>query len=307
MALVEVMNTPASISWAEESEPGVEQSPINWLAKVQSVDPTERNNIQRHRHLGALTFVSWTPGKKEILCSLKVKVNEGRFFLMAWGAEDVVGTDPYTHTLSTARPLPSFTLEIAAIMGASFFTRRLIGCKVKKVGFSADLSGVLLADIDIEAATIAKYAAKTSSTPNLAKPYNFDQATLNLNGSPVAIARSFEHSLDNGVEGLQHLGSRSVNGYSEGGPIDDVTVGLTGVDAAFWDLFDADPPTEIDGDIAFVRTASDDELTLKWYDTPLDEAKVKPPDDVRGGAFTQNLTLPIMFSELVVKDAVATY
>jgi len=307
MALVEVMNTPAYISWAEESSPGVEESPVNWLAKVQSVDPTERNNIQRHRHLGALTFVSWTPGKKEILCSLKVKVNEGKFFLMAYGAEDVVGLDPYTHTLSTARPLPTFTLEVAAIMSAAFFTRRLIGCKVKKVGFSADLSGVLLADIDIEAATIAKYATKTSSTPNLTKPYNFDQATLTLNSSPVAIARSFEHSLDNGVEGLQHLGSRSVNGYSEGGPIDDVTVGLTSVDATFWDLFDADPPTEIDGEIKFVRTASNDEIKLLWYDTPLDEAKVKPPDDVRGGAFTQNLTLPILKSELEVIDAVATY
>lgn len=307
MALATVMNTPAYISWAEESSPGVEESPVNWLAKVQSVDPTERNNIQRHRHLGALTFVSWTPGKKEILCSLKVKVNEGKFFLMAYGAEDVVGTDPYTHTLSTARPLPTFTLEVAAIEAAQFFTRRLIGCKVKKVGFSADLSGVLLADIDIEAATIAKYTAKTSSTPNLAKPYNFDQATITLNGSPVAIARSFEHSLDNGIEGLQHLGSRSVNGYSEGGPIDDVTLALTGVDATFWDLFDADPPTEIDGDINFVRTASNDEIKLKWYDTPIDEAKVKPPDDVRGGAFTQNITLPIMYSELVCIDAVATY
>ena len=308
MALVEVMNTPAYISYAEESSPGVEESPVNWLAKVQSVDPTERNNVQRHRHLGALTFVSWTPGKQDNLVSLKVKVNEGKFFLMAFGSEAVVGgSAPYTHTLSHARPLPSFTLEVAAIESAQFFTRRFLGCKVQKVGWSADLSGVLLADIDIIASTVAKYTSKTTSTPNLAKPYNFDQATLTLNSSPVAIAKSFEHTLDNGIEGLNHLGSRFVNGYSEGGPIDDVTLALTGVDSTFYDLLKADPPTEIDGDINFVRTASNDEISLKWYDTPLDEAKVKPPDDVRGGAFTQNITLPIMFSEMVVIDAEATY
>lgn len=307
MALAEIMNTPAYISWAEESSPGVEESPINWLGKVQSVDPTQRNNIQRHRHLGAIPFVSWTPGKKENLVSLKVKVNEGRFFLMAFGAEDVIGTDPYTHTLSHARPLPAFTLEVAAIEAAAFFTRRFIGCKVQKVGWSADLSGVLMADIDLIAATVAKYAVKTSSTPNLTKPYNFDQITLTLDGSPVAIARSFEHSMDNGIEGLNHLGTRTVNGYSEGGPIDDVTIALSAVTNTFYDLFDADPPTELDGDIKFVRTADNDELQLKWYDTPLDEAKIKPPDDVRGGAWLENLTLPIRYAELVVKDSVATY
>jgi len=234
MALAEVMNTPAYISWAEESTPGVEESPVNWLGKVQSVDPTQRNNIQRHRHLGALTFVSWTPGKKEALVSMKVKVNEGRIFLMAYGAEAVEGSDPYTHKLSVARPLPTLTLEVAAIEGVAFFARRFIGCKVQKVGFSADLSGVLMADIDLIAATVAKYATKTSSTPNLAKPYNFDQLVLTLNSSPIARARNFEHTLDNGIEGLNHLGTRTINAYSEPGPIDDVTISLTGVDDTFY-------------------------------------------------------------------------
>lgn len=304
---MDIWNTPAYLSWAEEGTPGVEESPINWLAKVQSADVTERNNIQRHRHLGALNFVSWTPGKKDLLCSMRVKVNEGRFFLMAFGAEAVTGSDPYTHTLSTARPLPAFTLEVAAIDAAAFFTRRLIGCKVQKVALSADLTGVLMADIDIIASSIEKYTAKTSSTPNLAKPYNFDQLTLTLNSAPIARAKNFEHTLDNGIEGLNHLGSRIVNAYSEAGPIDDVTLELTGADDTLWDLFNAEPPTQINGDVNFVRTASSDEFQLKWYNFPLDEDKIKPPDDVRGGAWQERLSLPAQYSEAVIIDAVATY
>lgn len=299
--------TPYYVSWAEETEKFTEQSPINWLAAVQSIDPTQKNTIQRHRHAGALNYFAWTPGKLENMVSIRAKLNEGRFMLMCFGSEQVTGTDPWTHTLSIARPLPTFTLEFAAMHPTTNFVRRFIGCIVQKLTLALDVNDVLYADIDLIARDVAKYTAKTTVTPNTAKPYHFGQGTLTLNAAAVARLKSYEWTLDNGVEGLEHIGTRKLNAYSEPGADDMVTMELTGEDATFYDLFVADPPTEISGDVNHVRTATSDEFKIKWYNFPLDENKIKPPDDVRGGAYLERLTLPPQYSELVIIDSIAAY
>ena len=234
---------PGFVSWAEETTPGTEISPTEWLGKVMVMDPRERNNIKRHRHAGSLNPVSWTPGKKETDFSIRFRVNEGKIFYMAYGAEAVTGSDPYEHTLTVARPLPSGTFELAIVDGASFFTRRYIGSKCQKLGLGLAVDGVLIADMDFAALEVAKYSAKTAITDNTIKPYNFDQMTLTMNSAAVANALNFQMTLNNKVETLFHLGQREGNTWREGAPENDLTVEMTANAATWWDAWNADPPT----------------------------------------------------------------
>ena len=40
--------SPYYVSWAEETTEFTEESPINWLGAVQSIDPTQKNNMERN-------------------------------------------------------------------------------------------------------------------------------------------------------------------------------------------------------------------------------------------------------------------
>lgn len=299
--------SPYYVSYAEETTKFTEESPVNWLGAVQSIDPSQKNNAQRHRHAGALNFFAWTPGREENMCSLRYKINNGQFLLMAMGSEAVVGTDPYTHTLSVARPLPTFTLEFAAMHPSTNFVRRFIGCIVQKLTLSLDVDGVLFADVDIVAREVAKYTARTTITPNTAKPFNFDQGTLTFQAATIATLRNIEWSIDNGVEGLPHIGTRKLNAYSERGANTLATMDLTGQDATFYDYYIADPPTEVDADINLVRTATSDEFKIAMYNMPIDEHKLKSPDDVEGGVLPERISLLPEYSELIIIDGVSAY
>lgn len=299
--------SPYYVSFAEESTEFTEESPVNWLGAVQSIDPTQKNNVERHRNAGALNYFAWTPGALENMASIRYKVNDGRFLLMAMGSEAVVGTDPYTHTLSVARPLPTFTLEFAAMHPTTNLVRRFIGCVVQKLTLSLDVNNVLFADVDIIAREVAKYTTKTTMTPVTTAPYNFDQGTLTLNAGTIATLRTFEWTLDNGVDPLTHIGGRMLNAYDQKGADTIATLDLTAKDSTFYDLAFADPPTEIDGDINMVRTATSDEFKVAIYNMPIDENKIKSPDDVRGGALPERLSLLPEYSEIIVIDSVSAY
>lgn len=296
--------TPGYASWAEEATPGVEQSPINWLGKVIVFDPRLRNNIKWHRHAGSLQRVSWTPGVKPIDFSLRFRVNEGRVMYLPFGKEVVTGSDPYTHTLSVARPLPAATFELAIPDGANYFTQRYIGAKCSKLSLGIAVDGVLIADMDFAALEVAKYTAKTSITDNTAKPYNFDQMTTTLNAIEIVNLRNFQWTLNNKVESLPHCGQREPNSWKEPAPDDDLTIELTAKDDTWWDAWNADPPTEFDGNADIVRTATSDEFEIKWYDMVIDDPGMRLPEE---GEILQALAVPPRYSEIVVIDSVAQY
>lgn len=300
--------TPYYVSWAEETIPFTEESPINWLGAVQSIDPTQKNNVERHRSAGALNYFAWTPGRLENLFSIRYKVNNGQFMLMCFGSESVVGSDPYTHTLEVARPLPKFTLEFAAVHPTLSFVRRFVGSVVQKLTLALDVNGVLFADVDCIAREVEKYTTKTTVTPITTPPYNFDQGALTFNAGSIITLRNYEYTLDNGVEGIPHIGTRKIAAYSEGGADNTLTMELTAKAAAdFYDLAFADPPTQVDANIDHIRTASSDEFNIDWFSSPIDENKLAAPDDVRGGAFTERITLPMLYAEVEVIDSLATY
>lgn len=294
--------TPAYASFAEEGTPGTEQSPTEWIGKVIVFDPRERNNIKLHRHAGGLNPTSWTPGVKKTDFSLRFKVNEGPLLYMAYGAEQVVGSDPYTHTLTVARPLPSGTFELAIPDGVNYFTRRYIGSKCAKLSLGIDVDGVLIADMDFAALEVAKYAAKTTITDNNAKPYNFDQLTLTMNSTEVINCRNFQYTLNNKVESLPSLGAREPRTWKEGAPVSDLSLETIAYQSNWWDAWDA--LTEMDADGKFVRTASSDELQIKWYDFAIEDPSIRLPEE---GEIPQSITIPPLSAEIIVIDSVTQY
>lgn len=304
MAAILAWGTPGFVSWAEETTPGTEISPANWLGKVMVMDPRERNNVKRHRHAGSLNPLSWTPGKKETDFSVRFRVNEGKIFHLAYGAEAVTGSDPYEHILTVARPLPSGTFELAIPDGSDYFTRRYIGSKCAKLSLGLAVDGVLIADMDFAALKVASYTVKTAITDNVIKPYNFDQMVLTLNAGAVANCRNFQMTLNNKVETIFHLGQREGNTWKEGAPENDLTVEMTANASTWWDAWNADPPTEMDADCDLIRTASSDEFQIKWFNMPIEDPGMPLPEE---GEIIQTLSFPPLSSQLVITDAVATY
>ncbi|MCK5160047.1 MAG: hypothetical protein KAQ99_00585 [Candidatus Aureabacteria bacterium] len=302
----DVLIPPVFVSWAEQAAYGTEEPPVNWLGAVQTLNPHERNNIQRHRHAGGLNYFAWTPGQKEYIFALRFKVNVGQIFHMVYGTEGVTGSDPYTHTLTPKRPLPFFTKEFAIPLPgtANFFTRRFVDCKVSKCTLGLTLNDVLIADFDCVALSMATYTTKTAITDITTKPYSFEQCTPTINSVNQTLMRDFSFTIDNGVKALGHIGSREANAHEEGGVDDTLTMDFTAVDDTLFNLMNADPPTQVNANMKFVRTAASDEFDIQCLDIPLEDSPIPLSES---GALTNALTLMPLRSQLVIIDDVATY
>lgn len=301
-----VLVPPVYGSWAEEATPGVEQSPVNWLGIIQTLNPRERNNIQRHRHAGSINYWAWTPGLKEYILAFRIKVNVGQIFHMAYGTEDVTGTDPYTHTLTPKRPQRLFTKEFAIpLPGTSnFFTRRFIGTRVTKLSLGLTISGVLIADFDCAALSMATYTTKTAITDITTKPYSFEQCTVTINAVAQTLLKDFTHTLDNGGGPLGHIGSRDPNAHDEAGADDTVSLAFTAKDNTLFNLMNAEPPTQFDANAKFVRTATSDEFDIQWKDAPAEDSPITLPET---GVLPNSFTILPLRSQLVIIDSIAAY
>ena len=302
----DVLIPPIYASWAEQGTYGVEESPVNWLGAIQTLNPHERNNIQRHRHAGGINYFAWTPGTKEYLFALRFKVNVGQIFHMVYGTENVTGSDPYTHTLTPKRPARFFTQEFAIPLPGTtnFFTRRFIDSKVSKCTLGLSLSDVLICDLDCVALSMATYTTKTTVSDVTTKPFSFEQCTTTVNSVAQTLLRDFSFTIDNAIKALPHIGSREANAHEEGGVDDTVTLDFTAKDDTLFNLMNADPPTQFDANAKFVRTAASDEFDIQWVDVPTEDS---PMPLAESGAITNALSLLPLRSQLVIIDDIATY
>ena len=220
------------------------------IGLVQSVNPTEKNNLIKVRTLGGTRdYSKIVPGKFEISGSFDYFLQEGPFLRFGWsedtgtttgtidGGPRVHSGASYLHVMgSAASPLaesfPSFTLEFtdAEDSGASATTRNLkrkyTGCRVNNMTMSASVDEPVKVAVDwIAQGVNVSTAAATSVTDSTKDPFVFYQGmvyatsgavtayTVVPKTSAIAEVNSFDVGVNNNLESVWYV-TGTTNAYN---------------------------------------------------------------------------------------------
>jgi hypothetical protein len=212
---------------------------------VQSVNPTETNNLIKIRTMGGTRdFSNVVPGKFEVSGSIEFYLQHGSPLRLGIG-EDTGTTSgaidggprtyegtTYMHVMgSAASPaaecFPSFTLEFAddqtgeclGTSGANNLKRVYTGCRVNNMSVSASVDEPLSVSMDWQAQGVQISTAGPTSVVELTvDPYVFYQGAVyatsgNIAGDTaitsadaIAAVNSFDFSINNNLEAVWHIG-----------------------------------------------------------------------------------------------------
>ena len=208
---------------------------------VQSVNPTETNNLIKVRTLGGTRdYANIIPGKFEVSGSFEYLLQDGAFLRMAIGEDTATtttvdsgpkfhtGADSYLHIMgSAASPqtdaFPSFTLEFTdeedvGGAGTQNLKRLYTGCRVNTLSISGTVDEPVRVSCDwIAQGVTISTAAATSVTENTDDPFVFYQgwvyATTGTIGaydtiestSAIAEVNSFDFSVNNNLEATWYI------------------------------------------------------------------------------------------------------
>lgn len=139
-------------------------------------------------------------------------VQNGQFFKYILGSVSTAGSDPYTHTISEASQLPSFTLESSNKDASESvaLVRRWQGCKVNRATFEAREGEQIILNLDEFQAKsmthnksgVRGYAAMSANSvdPLTTQPYFFFEGAISIAGSTIARIRSWRLEVNNNNE-----------------------------------------------------------------------------------------------------------
>ena len=214
------------------------------IGLVQSVNPTETNNLIKIRTMGGTRdFSNIVPGKFEVSGSIDYNLQGAAFLRMAMG-EDTASTATidsgprihtgasYLHVMgSAASPaadcFPSFTLEFADSAGlgclgtsgyANNLKRTYNGCRVNSLTVSGSVDEPLSVSADWIAQSVTVSTAEaTSVSDSTTDPYVFYQGqvyatsaavtgyTAKSSGDEIAEVNSFDFSVNNNLEAVWYI------------------------------------------------------------------------------------------------------
>lgn len=215
------------------------------IGLVQSVNPTESNNLIKIRTLGGTRdFSNIVPGKFEVSGSFDFYIQGGQMLRLAIG-EDSASTattdsGPRTHTGaalasacvhcmgSAASPgadaFPSFTLEFAdeedagTLATTSNLKRLFTGCRVNTMSMSATVDEPLSCTVDwIAQGVTVSTAVATSVTDATTDPYVFYQGAVYCTTGTIAYdtavdttskiceVNGFDFSINNNLEAVWYI------------------------------------------------------------------------------------------------------
>jgi len=227
-----------SLFWGDEDGAyGSADAVDSSIGLVQSVNPTETNNLIKVRTLGGdRDYSNIVPGKFEVSGGFEYFLQDGAFLRQAIGEDTSstatidsgpqfhTGAATYLHVMGSANSpepdnFPSFTLELtdAEDTGAYSTTgnlkRKYNGCRVNNLSISGAVDTPLSVNCDwIAQGVIVSTAAASSVTQNTDDPYVFYQgwiyATTGTIGaytdmdstSAIAEVNSFDFSVNNNLE-----------------------------------------------------------------------------------------------------------
>ena len=127
--------------------------------------PDPEVEMFQHRNVGSgANLHVIQPAARRLSGSLPITLQNGGALKYLLGGYSVVGTDPYTHSISCSDAAPaSMCMEAIYNNGTDDFLRYFTGVVVTGGSITAEEEGFLKANMEIEAAMVA---ASTTETPS---------------------------------------------------------------------------------------------------------------------------------------------
>ena len=212
------------VAFANETAYGSQATVDQAVGLIQSVNPTETNNLIKIRTMGgSRDYNNIVPGKFEVSGSMDYYLQGGAFLRMAFGEDSATSATPdsgprthattasstaYVHVMGSAATLqadcfPSFTLEFAddegsaCLVGASAgdynLNRTYTGCRVNSLSISASVDEPVMVTADwIAQGVIVSSAGATSITQDTKDPYVFYQGAVYSTSGAIAYDTAIE-------------------------------------------------------------------------------------------------------------------
>jgi len=230
-----------SLYWGNEATYGVAVTVDKPIGLVQSVNPTESNNLMKIRTMGgSRDYSNIVPGKFEVSGSFEYYLQGGDFFRQAFGEDSgsTATTDSgprihtgasYVHVMgSAASPgadsFPSFSLELTdeedsgAAAGTANLKRVYDGCRVNSLAISGSVDDPISVSVDWIAQNVnVSTAAAAAVSESTADPYVFYQGqvystsgaieydTAVESDSKVCEVNSFDFNINNNLEAIWYI------------------------------------------------------------------------------------------------------
>ena len=234
------------MAYSGESTYGSAATVDTSVGLVQSINPTEVNNLMKFRTLGGTRdYTAIVPGKFECNGSFEYLLQDGKFLRQVFGEDTGTGavvdsgprtfaTTTYFHCMgSAASPttdsFPSFTMEFADDEGLTKGTynlhRTFTGCRVNTMGLSATVDDAVKVSVDyIGQGVTVSTAAATAVAESTKDPYVFYQGgiystsgaitgvTAQVSANQIAEVNNFNFNVNNNLEAIWYV-SGTTNAY----------------------------------------------------------------------------------------------
>ena len=154
-------------------------------------------------------------GQSSYGIKVKMRLQNGRPFQWFMGGYGVAGSDPYTHSISLANTIPSYSIEYVY---NSDHSHKFLGCKANTMTLTMTKGQAVICEVDFLAKSHS--IDPTPGTPSklATVPYEFHQATtFNINSVDyLAKTRQLQLTLNNGLEADYGISSRDPSTITEG-------------------------------------------------------------------------------------------
>jgi len=229
-----------TLYWANEDTYGSAATVNKPFGLVQSVNPTETNNLIKIRTMGgSRDYSNIVPGKFEVSGSFEYYLQGADFLRQAFGEDTgtsaIVDSGPRIHTGasylhimgSAASPeadsFPSFSMEFAddeddGSTGTNNMKRVFNGCRVNNIGISGTIDDPVSISTDwIAQGVTMSTAGATSVAESTDDPYVFYQGALYATSGAITAytvppttdklceVNSFDFSLNNNLEAVWYI------------------------------------------------------------------------------------------------------
>ena len=230
-----------SLYWGNETSYGSTGSIDRPIGLVQSVNPTESNNLMKIRTMGGTRdYSAIVPGKFEVSGNFNFYLQDGDFLRQAFGEDTgtttTIDSGPKVHTGasylhimgSAASPqvdsFPSFSMEFAdsedtgTAATSSNLHRTYDGCRVNTLAISGSVDEPVSVNVDWIAQNVkVSTAAATSVTDSIKDPFVFYQGqvystsgavtayTVVEDASKICEINSFDFNVNNNLEAIWYV------------------------------------------------------------------------------------------------------
>lgn len=173
--------------------------------------PDPEIDFHQHRNVGSgANLHILQAGARRLSGSIPVTLQNGAPLKYLLGGYSVVGTDPYTHTITCANAKPkSMCLEALYNDGTDDFLRYYSGVVVTGGTISAEEEGFVKCGLDIEAALAVSSTTATASTVTQleTEPYVFCEGAATYFGSAYARVLDFNISVKRAFKARRYIQS----------------------------------------------------------------------------------------------------